>query len=435
MAEVTTVEKIVNKVVIKDTLRAVLDKKVSMIPFANVDTTLEGEQGSTITVSRYTFDGIAQEIKEGDAIPIRALGTESAQYTVKMAGEGTSVTDMAVLSAAGGNVVGAAAEALGDSIYGKIDTDMYTELLKAPTVFDANDVVKYENIVDAQGLFHDEGNMEMIMFAHPDIVTTLRKDNNFIDKNKYDNNVMMGGEIGMVGTARVVRSRRCEPVGGFYYSPIVVTNDPDHKDDLAAITYFMKRDTNVEVERIVRRRLTEITADQIYVVALTNGSKVVLLKTTGANTLVKSMYDEEYEAQTAGVTIETTKVDAKVAITRTNATTWAAAMKFNSGIALELTAAQKTALGLDNTATHYLTCEIEIPGAGISETAPTVSWNGTNVPANEMQKIGGSWYFDAVLGVKDNNGAVVPAGNASFTVICGGITTTITPDYSGIKLA
>lgn len=435
MAEITTLDRVVNKVLIKDTLRAVLDKKVSMIPFANVDTSLVAEQGATIKVSRYTFDGVAQEIKEGEEIPIRALGTESADYTVKMAGEGTSVTDMAVLGAAGGNVVGAAAEALGDAIYGKIDLDMYTELLKANTIYDANEGVKYENIVDAQGLFQDEGNMEMIMFVHPDIMTALRKDPNFIDKNKYGNDVMMGGEIGRIGTARIVRSRRAEPVGGYYYSPIVVTNDPDHKDDLAAITYFLKRDTNVEVERIVRKRLTEITADQIYVVALTNGSKVVLLKTTGANIMWKQMYDDKFTFPNTNATFETTPMAGKFAITRTNATTWAASLKL-SGIANEISASQKSALGFDESTTHYITGCIEVPGAGLSETAPTATWNGSTVPAAEMQKIGGSWYFDVVMGLKESSGSVVLASGAtSITVVCGGVTTTITPDFSGITLA
>ena len=41
---------------------------------------------------------------------------------------------------------------------------------------------------------------------------------------------------------------------------------------------IIKRDTNVEKERIARNRTTEITGDKMYVVALTNEEKVVIAK-------------------------------------------------------------------------------------------------------------------------------------------------------------
>ena len=78
---------------------------------------------------------------------------------------------------------------------------------------------------------------------------------------------------------------------------------------------------------------------------------------------------------------------------------------------------------------------MEIPGAGISESAPSVTFNGTAIPANQMKKIGAAWYYDFVFGLKQGtNGAEFASGGTSFTIVANGITTTVTPDLSGIEL-
>ena len=414
--ELTKLSNLIDPEVIGDMVQAKVEKAVSVIPYATLDRTLSGTPGSTITVARFVWDGEAEDVAEGDEIPIRALGTESAEYTVKMAGIGTEITDKAVLSAHG-NPVGQATTSLANSIQGKLDEDAHVELLKSTNVFVASDAISYDNVVDAIGLFRAEGVIDMVMLVDPDCVTTLRKDPNFIDRNKYGNQVMMNGEIGMIGNARVVPSRRVAGVGGFFYSPIILTNDPMHNDDLSALTYYIKRDTNIEVDRKSRKRSTEITADQFYVVALTNESKVVVLKTPGAGLKFARMQEPIYTYP--GM----------------SATTWAADLALK-GKANSISATQKSELGFDESTTHYVTGRMEIPGAGISETAPEVKFNGTSIPANQLKKIGASWYMDFVFGLKmGTNGPEFATGSTYFTLLANGITTTVTPDLSGIELA
>lgn len=434
MSTLTTISDLLDPEVYQDVLQAKLEKRLAVIPFAFVDTELEGNPGSTVTVSRFVWDGIAEDVREGEEIPLRNLGTESAEYKIKMAGMGTEITDMALLSAKG-DVTGASAQGLADSIYGKIDQEMFNELLKASAVYNPGSAASYENIVDAIGLFRAEGPIDMVMLCDPDIITTLRKDSNFIDKNKYGGEVMMTGEIGTVGSARIVPARRACGVGGYFYSPIILLADPEHRDDMPAVTYFLKRDMNVEIDRKSRRRTTEITADQVYVVALTNESKVVILKSTGANVLFKKMYEDEYSHPSVDVKLDTTDITGVAELTRTNATTWAETLKLK-GVALELDATARTKLGFDGSATHYITGCIEIPGAGVSDTAPTATWGGATVPANEMRKIGSSWYFDIIFGVKlSGSDVVLASGATSVTIVCGGVTTTLTPNFADVTLA
>ena len=64
-----------------------------------------------------------------------------------------------------------------------------------------------------------------------------------------------------------------------YACPIVkLEEDAETEDALPALTIYLKRDTNVETERVAKNRTTELTADKFYTVALSNESKVVLAK-------------------------------------------------------------------------------------------------------------------------------------------------------------
>ena len=434
--EMTKLTDLIDPEVMADMVDAKVEKGITVLPYATLDNTLVGRAGSTITIPRFVWDGEAEEVGEGEEIPIRKLGTESAEYKVKKIGIGADITDESILSGHG-NPVGQATTSMAQSILAKLDEDAHVELLKSKNIFNANDEVSYNHVVDAIGLFQAEGVIDMIMLVNPDIVTSLRKDSNFIDRTKYGNQVMMNGEIGMIGNARIVPSRRFAGVGGFHYSAIILTNDPMHNDDLAALTYVLKRNTNIEVDRQSRKRTTEITGDQMYVVALTNESKVVVLKTTGAKLGVSRMQEPSYAYPGLSVALDTTNINgSKLEVTRTNATTWAADLQMK-GLANMISATQKSELGFDASTTHYLTGRMEIPGAGISETAPSVTYGGAAVPANQMKKIGAAWYLDFVFGLKDDgNGNVVAAsGSTNFVVVCGGITTTVTPDFSGVELA
>lgn len=64
-----------------------------------------------------------------------------------------------------------------------------------------------------------------------------------------------------------------------YHCPIVkLNNDDETEEDAPALTVYLKRDTNVEAERVSLARKTDISVDKHYTVALSNTSKVVLAK-------------------------------------------------------------------------------------------------------------------------------------------------------------
>lgn len=276
----TKLENLINPQVMADMISAKAEQKVKVMPYAKVDTTLQGRAGDTITIPKFTYIGDAVEVAEGEDIPTRALGVTSEQYTIKKIGIGGTLTDEAVLSGHG-NPVGELTNQMAKAIVSKCDFDAIDELYKASTTYVSDDVISYEGTVRAIDVFEEEINSDKVEFVHPKQVTQLRLDSNFISADKYDNQVVMKGEIGMIANTRIVPSKKVkmDETSKYYLNPIVKLNeDVETEDESPAITVFLKRDTNVERERKAKNRTTEITGDKMYVVALTNEEKVVIAK-------------------------------------------------------------------------------------------------------------------------------------------------------------
>lgn len=319
--------------VLADMISAKLDKKIRITPFAKIDTTLVGRAGSTITVPRWVYNGDATIVGEGEEIPIHKLVSGTAEYKIHKIGDGFVVTDEMILSGYG-DPYGAGVNQIVKAIDDYIDDDTMDELVKASSIFETSSKISYNNVVDTIDLFQEEINTPKVAFIHPSQVTTLRKDSNFLSADKYGagTNVIMYGEIGMIANTRIVPSKRVVKnaegykkvnsgdsgalevvasgasggtqidlasitktypssytpavgdyvakidAGTFYINPIIkLIVDEETEDDIPAITLFLKRDTNVEVERQSKKRQTEVTVDKNYVVALTNDSRVALM--------------------------------------------------------------------------------------------------------------------------------------------------------------
>lgn len=292
----TKLEDLINPEVMADMIDGKVDKKIVVTPFAKIDDTLEGRPGNTVTVPQFGYIGAAIDISEGGSIESTKLTTKTTQFTIKKAMKSVTLTDEDVLSGLG-NPVGQTTNQLATSIADKIDADaidvlttVYNEQTAPQGVQKIYDpetaaIISYAGIVNAIDAFEEEVQSDKVMFIHPKQVTQLRLDPDFIDANKYDNAVMMKGEIGTIAGVRVVPSKRVKTEGtgtsAKYLCPIIKLNEDDEtEDEASALTVFLKRETNVETERhtIAPARTTDISVDKFYGVALTNQEKVVLAK-------------------------------------------------------------------------------------------------------------------------------------------------------------
>ena len=287
----TKIEDLIVPEVMADMISAKVESKVIISKIAKVDTTLQGQPGNEVTVPQYKYIGDAEDVAEGVAMGTAKLETGSTKFTIKKAGKGVSITDEAILSGYG-DPVGEANKQLALAIANKIDNDVVEVINKEYAVGTAEDgvqliydgsakVISYAGVVDAEDYFDEETSSDKILYVHPKQMTQLRKDPDFISADKYDGNVMTSGEVGKIGTCRVVRSKKVKlnSEGTAYLNPIVkLTNDAETEEDAPAVTIYLKRDTQVERERKADAGLTNIFTNKHYGVALTNTTKVVLAK-------------------------------------------------------------------------------------------------------------------------------------------------------------
>lgn len=277
---VTKIENLIDAEVMADAISGKIASAIRVTPFAKVDNTLEGKNaGDTITVPQFSYIGDAEDIAEGVECGTVQLTATTTQAKVKKAMKAVSLTDEAILSGFG-DPVGETNTQLAKSIASKVDSDAMDALQTAQLTYDGSGAkISYSGIVDAVDVFGEEFNSNKVIFVHPNQVGALRKDTEFLAADKLAESVRVSGAIGKICNCEVIVSRRVpENEGGTgYVCPIVKLNeDNETEDDTAALTIYMKRDVNVETERHTLSRTTDISVDEIYTVALSNASKVVL---------------------------------------------------------------------------------------------------------------------------------------------------------------
>jgi N4-gp56 family major capsid protein len=278
----THLNDIINPQVMGDMIEAKIPHMLKFTPFAKIDNTLVGVAGDTKTVPSWNFIGAAEDIAEGGEITTKKLTASSTTFTIKKIMQSVGITQESINSGLGDPVAQGESQ-LAKAIAVKMDEDVLAVLMTASQTFDGSaSKISYAGIVDAIGVLDEEENTDKVMFIAPAQVTALRKDSDFIDKNKYGNDVMVTGEIGMVGNTRLVPSKQIvKNEAGNYVCPIVklepVSNDTEYaENELPAVTYFLKKDTSVDHEWFPKKQTHDITAAKYGGVALTNASKVVL---------------------------------------------------------------------------------------------------------------------------------------------------------------
>ncbi len=280
---VTKMANVINPEVMGDMIDAKIEAMLKITPYAKVDTSLQGVAGDTKTVPSWNYIGDAVDIAEGEEVDLTAMTAGTKTFTIKKAMKAVGITQEAVNSGLG-NPIGQAEQQLAKAIAGKVDKDVLDAVLKSSiTVGDGSAAISYAGIVDAVGKFAEEEITDKVMFVAPEQVTTLRKDPEFISADKYNNNVMMTGEIGMVAGVRIVPSKKIKAADSKFTCPVIKlepeNSETDYtEDELPAVTIFLKKDVQTDADWKARTQTHEIVTAKYYGVALTNEAKVVLAK-------------------------------------------------------------------------------------------------------------------------------------------------------------
>lgn len=213
----TKLTNLINPQVMGDMISATLPKKIKFSRIAKIDNTLVGVPGDTITVPKYAYIGDAEDVAEGVSMGTTVLTASTTTATVKKAGKAIEITDEAALSAYG-EPESEGGKQLTMSIAAKVDNDCLAALLTASLTYNGTaNKIAYDGVVDAVDKFDSESDdgINGVIYVAPEQVTTIRKDSNFLDINKYPitNGVIMTGVIGQIAGFQVVPSKKVVKVG------------------------------------------------------------------------------------------------------------------------------------------------------------------------------------------------------------------------------
>lgn len=276
MANETKIANLINPQVMQDMISAGLPKAIKFTQFASVNNDLNGIPGDTITIPVWAYIGAADDVAEGAEVTTAVMTASSKAVKIKTAGKAVTLTDQAVLSGLG-DPIGQATHQLSLSIADKIDNDVLKALETTTLTSVDTNKISYKGIVTAIDKLNEETATDKVLFVAPSQITVLRQDDSFISKDKYGNDVMMNGEIGMIAGCRVVVSRKIDDTQATIDNFIVCLT-PEIEDGtpaLPAVTIYTKKDATVETERHAKQLCTDIVVSAHYAVGLTNESKVV----------------------------------------------------------------------------------------------------------------------------------------------------------------
>ena len=257
----TKLTNLIDPQVLADYLDVKLMDAIKFAPLCAVRTDLVGKPGDTLTLPKYAFIGLAEDVAEGADVPMAKLAADTVDVKVKKAGKGVQVTDEAVLSAYG-DTVNEIGRQLLMSIAGKVDNDCAEAFRKATLNVTAASFDKYV-ISDMIAKFGEDLEEDMTALINPAHLAILRRDPDFVEVN--DGMVIMNGEVGRLFGCRIVISNKVKANEAFLVKA-------------GAVKILMKRNVMVEADRNIVNKTNTYVVDEHYVAYLEDESKIVKAK-------------------------------------------------------------------------------------------------------------------------------------------------------------
>lgn len=250
---------------------AMLEKKlyndIKFTQIADVDTTLVGRPGSTLTLPFFNklggAQGAAADVAEGADIAISQLTESTVTAQIKKIGVGFQITDEALLSSYGDSM-GNAISQMSKQLATKIDDDLLGELANA-TLKASKGGTSFvpDDVADALVLFGEDIQNDAVLFVSPAVYAILRKSALWIPNTEVGASIIMNGVVGSI-----------------YGCQVVVSNKITNKLYIVrrgALKLIMKRGANVETDRDIINKSSVVTADVHYIAYFADANKAIEL--------------------------------------------------------------------------------------------------------------------------------------------------------------
>ena len=257
---ITKMEHMINPEVLISMIDGELEFALKFTNLATVDHTLVGRAGNTVSLPAYKMIGEAEDVAEGEAIPVEQLATEMENVTVKKAGKGVRITDEAILSGYG-DPLGQASKQLAKAIASKVDSDVMACLDEIGPEMTISKALSADTISEALVKFGEDIEGQKVLLISPAQLHALKKDPTWLSVQELGKEALAEGAIGQIHGCDVVISNRITDTN-FIVKP-------------GAVAIYLKRETYLETERIPSIRATELTVDKHYTVHLADVTKAI----------------------------------------------------------------------------------------------------------------------------------------------------------------
>ena len=265
MANETKIASLVNPEVMADLVEKKYTDYVKFAEICDIDNTLVGRAGDTITLPQYAYIGNAVDVGELEQIPVVELTATSTPVQVKKIGKSVILSDEAVLSGYG-DPMGETEKQFEIAIAGKQDADILAALDGAtwtttPAKIDA------DAINEALVKMGEDFEGTKFLYVSPAVYSELRK-----AKAEWIPASQLAGEVAATGI-----------VGMIYGCLVRVTNKLTDKAFIVkpgAVRIFNKRGVLVEADRVIGNQSTQLAVTKHYAAYLYNNTKVVKITAT-----------------------------------------------------------------------------------------------------------------------------------------------------------
>lgn len=244
----TKLENLINPQVLGAYLDVKLIDAIKLTPFMEIDRTLQGRAGDTLTLPKYAYIGMAEDLGEGEEITVKQINASTVDVKVKKVAVGVELTDEAIMNHYG-DVVNEVGKQLLTSIADKIEDDCFKELAKAKLKATAAAFSK-EAILDAQLQFGEDLEDGMVVFVTPEQFNVLRKDSDFVHIEAGAR--IVSGHYGKVFGVDVVVSKR-------------VATGKAYLIKRGALALIAKQNCQCEQDRNILNMTNVFTAHEFYV--------------------------------------------------------------------------------------------------------------------------------------------------------------------------
>ena len=264
-ANATKLAQLINPEVMGAFAERKLEAEFKFAPLAVVGHELQGQAGDTLTIPVWGYIGKAEDVAEGEPIPISKMGQTKTTVKVKKAGKGIELTDEAVLSGLG-DAVGEGEKQLAEAILDKVNKDCFDALMGTTTLQHTTTAgLNADEVADALVQFKEDVHEGQVLFVSPKRYAQLRKDPAWVTVLAGEK--FISGQVGEIMGCSVVVSTTVEDG-----KALIVR--------AGALGLELKRDTMIETDRDIIHKSTIVTIDKHYVAYLKDASKVIKVTIT-----------------------------------------------------------------------------------------------------------------------------------------------------------